>query len=160
MNISSAKKIIESLSPAVTGVITSLIIFIYRLFNGAKQYEYAIPLICGGLCTIFSMLIIEKMKSNREKKKTTAVNDLVDSVKDKHTFYSELMKQHEPDSELYNIYKEKIKELLVIETLVIEQKKTYVIDLDKEINEADSFLQDGAQKIADFAQKKNDNHAS
>lgn len=154
MNIVSIKKLLDIYSPSITGGLTSLSVFIYRSYNGSKDYEYIIPLICGGGCTIAAIIIVEIIKSKKIKLKEEAVASLLNDVKDKHTFYSAQLKEHSAGSELYEIYKNKIIELIEIEARQIKEKSTRVLDLEEEIKTADSFISDGMDKLGEINNKK------
>lgn len=154
MNIASIKKILDVYSPSVTGVLTSFTVFIYRSFNGLKEYEYIIPLVCGGVCTIVTIVIVEVIKSRKIKLKENAVAALLDDVKEKHTFYSAQLKEHATGSELYEIYKAKIIELIEIESVQIKVRTSKLSELDNEIKTADSFISDGVDKFVDIQRKK------
>nr|DAP49759.1 MAG TPA: hypothetical protein [Caudoviricetes sp.] len=154
MNIVSVKKLLDIYSPSITGVLTSVFVFIYRFCNGLKEYEYIIPLVCGGVCTIAAIVIVEIIKRKKIKLKDEAVTSLLNDVKDKHTFYSAQLKEHSTGSELYEIYKSKIIELIEIEAKQIKVKTTRVSELEEEIKKADSFVSDGMDKLGEISNKK------
>uniref|UniRef100_UPI002A829539 hypothetical protein n=2 Tax=Enterobacterales TaxID=91347 RepID=UPI002A829539 len=62
--------------------------------------------------------------------------------------------EHSAGSELYEIYKNKIIELIEIEARQIKEKSTRVLDLEEEIKTADSFISDGMDKLGEINNKK------
>jgi len=154
MKIAVTKKLINSYAPVVNGVLTSLFIFIYRRLNGAKEFEYAIPLICGALSTIISMVVIEREKKKKEKRKNDEAEIQADEIKQKHLFYSEQIKLHEKGSILFAAYESKILTIIELEGKSIQERQRVIDSLDKEISEADSFIEESAYKIDDMANKK------
>lgn len=154
MNIAASKKIINSCAPVVTGVITSLGLFIYRYLNGSKQYEYAIPLICGALCTLLSMYIMDRIKRKKEITKEAEAAKLTGEMKEKHALYSERIKSYKQGSSLFAAYEEKIIELINLEHKTIVERSKKIDSLDREIKDAESFIEDNADKVSEIVNKR------
>lgn len=145
---------INNSSPSITGVLTSFSIFVYRSFNGNKNYEYWIPLVCGGICTLLTIYIVEKIKNKKERKSETEKEKLKAELREKQENYTELMQKHEEGSELRKTYSDKIEQLISMDFEFIIERKTKIKDLDQEILEAESMQSENAKKISELNRKE------
>ncbi len=148
MNPKSLKEIIDTTSGMLTGVLSTMLLYLFKSSDSLGQFKELIPFFVGLLVLLLSLLLIALNKSKIDKKKDQKTIEYKKEIKEKIETCSKIIKEEKDDSVYRKVAEENLASLLKKDMQLLDE-----IEMERAALNRDS--EESVLIISSYMEKKN-----
>ncbi|MCL0914200.1 hypothetical protein [Escherichia coli] len=158
MNPKSLKEIIDTTSGMLTGVLSTMLLYLFKSSDSLGQFKELIPFFVGLLVLLLSLLLIALNKSKIDKKKDQKTIEYKKEIKEKIETYSKIIKEEKDDSVYRKVAEENLASLLKKDMQLLDEIEMERAALNRDSEESVLIISSYMEKIKSTVAKQSKTH--
>lgn len=154
MNPKSLKEIIDTTSGMLTGVLSTMLLYLFKSSDSLGQFKELIPFFVGLLVLLLSLLLIALNKSKIDKKKDQKTIEYKKEIKEKIETCSKIIKEEKDDSVYRKVAEENLASLLKKDMQLLDEIEMERAALNRDSEESDLIISSYMEKIKSTVAKQ------
>ncbi|HFX7245027.1 TPA: hypothetical protein ACIGUS_004892 [Escherichia coli] len=158
MNPKSLKEIIDTTSGMLTGVLSTMLLYLFKSSDSLGQFKELIPFFVGLLVLLLSLLLIALNKSKIDKKKDQKTIEYKKEIKEKIETCSKIIKEEKDDSVYRKVAEENLASLLKKDMQLLDEIEMERAALNRDSEESVLIISSYMEKIKSTVAKQSKTH--
>lgn len=154
MNPKSLKEIIDTTSGMLTGVLSTMLLYLFKSSDSLGQFKELIPFFVGLLVLLLSLLLIALNKSKIDKKKDQKTIEFKKEIKEKIETCSKIIKEEKDDSVYRKVAEENLASLLKKDMQLLDEIEMERAALNRDSEESVLIISSYMEKIKSTVAKQ------
>ncbi|HBQ1003998.1 TPA: hypothetical protein MDT58_005472 [Klebsiella pneumoniae] len=154
MNPKSLKEIIDTTSGMLTGVLSTMLLYLFKSSDSLGQFKELIPFFVGLLVLLLSLLLIALNKSKIDKKKDQKTIEYKKEIKEKIETCSKIIKEEKDDSVYRKVAEENLASLLKKDMQLLDEIEMERAALNRDSEESVLIISSYMEKIKSTVAKQ------
>ncbi len=154
MNPKSLKEIIDTTSGMLTGVLSTMLLYLFKSSDSLGQFKELIPFFVGLLVLLLSLLFIALNKSKIDKKKDQKTIEYKKEIKEKIETCSKIIKEEKDDSVYRKVAEENLASLLKKDMQLLDEIEMERAALNRDSEESVLIISSYMEKIKSTVAKQ------
>ena len=154
MNPKSLKEIIDTTSGMLTGVLSTMLLYLFKSSDSLGQFKELIPFFVGLLVLLLSLLLIALNKSKIDKKKDQKTIEYKKEIKEKIETCSKIIKEEKDDSVYRKVAEENLAALLKKDMQLLDEIEMERAALNRDSEESVLIISSYMEKIKSTVAKQ------
>ncbi|HBR0143940.1 TPA: hypothetical protein L9G22_005704 [Klebsiella pneumoniae] len=154
MNPKSLKEIIDTTSGMLTGVLSTMLLYLFKSSDSLGQFKELIPFFVGLLVLLLSLLLIALNKSKIDKKKDQKTIEYKKEIKEKIETCSKIIKEEKDDSVYRKVAEENLASLLKKDMQLLNEIEMERAALNRDSEESVLIISSYMEKIKSTVAKQ------
>ncbi len=154
MNPKSLKEIIDTTSGMLTGVLSTMLLYLFKSSDSLGHFKELIPFFVGLLVLLLSLLLIALNKSKIDKKKDQKTIEYKKEIKEKIETCSKIIKEEKDDSVYRKVAEENLASLLKKDMQLLDEIEMERAALNRDSEESVLIISSYMEKIKSTVAKQ------